>query len=730
MNLSICIPLLLLAASVDGSSFLDPADKLARIKKFITEFDRDHPAPDKFEHHEHEIHPMSIEKEDPYEKLRAMRQRIQKVKASVPSDEFDNTTFVRQQHGASDTSTTRATGTDEQATKETNDDSPIRTSPYAERYEKTKRLVAKINSFDPRSEDTGGWSSEEGNTEDHDETHAVMILTLAKPLGLVLDADVEDAAIVFSLDDEYPGAAHELSKHDQEKLVGRRIVTVNDEDVRELSLMDIAKRIISLDSPVRFEFETVENDDEVLRLSMSKNFGFILDVDQKDKAIVFSLDEEYPGAAHELPKDVQQKLVGRQIIAVNDEDVSDLSLMAVAERMVTADDPVELEFAIVEEEENEEDEEEGAKYIEYYDEYLVEPIVPGQLTPLKWKDSQQVIDPYAAVVGLPSTLVPTIQAYANRLGIVEKLKDILYNNPCDPESGRFYKTENPHIANDDNELPFMNDVEYSNELSWYAQRPGNHWHSDMHWFAGSDEQTHESMVRVLLQGDFGQVLETIGNHYDLDGLFIQSAGFLGVTRCEEGFLHDDFKDVDGKFFNLLIPVYSPEGASEELNVAGERKNGDIVGTKIKYSPRFGVLVGDRALHGTREVDHRPRDEIRVVLSIYLADINESNVDKVSSDDTAIFPVPGGATDWLWTQRGRHWQKDQCIVSDTGRQPFKAMDISLRCSDMARNGECESEANKFARKHCPQSCGVYVDDKEYKLGADRRDIMGDFDFVVE
>ncbi len=725
MNLSICIPLLLLAASVEGSRpFLSPAEKLARIKKFIAKFDREHPSPDKYKQEDHEMHLMGIEKQEPYEKLKQMRQRIQEVKASVPSDELDNATNIRQHHIPSETSTTHAQ--DKQATDETKNDSPIRTSPYAMKYKKTKQFVANINSFDPRSEDTGDIENVH-DRDDHHETDTVMRLTLTKPLGILLDADIEDEAIVLSLDDEYPGAAHELSKHDQEKLVGRRIVMVNDEDVRELSLMAIAKRIISSDSPVKFNFETVENDN-VLLLSMSQPFGFILDADQEDKAIVFSLDNEYPGTAHKLPKDLQQKLVGRQIIAVNGEDVSDLSLITVVERMVNADNPVELQFAIVDEE-KEESQEDEAKFIDYFDEYLVEPVVPGQLSPLKWKGSQQVIDPYAGVVGLPSTLVPIVQAYASSLGIIEKLKDILYNNPCDPESGQFYKTENPHTAWNDNELPFMNDVDNRNELSWYAQRPGKHWHSDMHWFAGSDEYTHESMVQLLLQGGLGQVLEAIGNHYDLDGLFIQSVGFLGVTHCEEGFLHDDFRDVDGRFFNLLVPVYSPEGASEELNVAGERNAGEIVGTKIKYDPQFGVLVGDRALHGTREVDHRPQNEIRVVLSIYLADINESNVDKVSSDETAIFPVPHEATDWLWTQRGRHWQKDQCIASDTGRRPFKTMDSSLRCSDMAKSGECESKA-KFARKYCPQSCRVYIDDEEYKSGAERRDIMGDFDFVVE
>lgn len=256
------------------------------------------------------------------------------------------------------------------------------------------------------------------------------------------------------------------------------------------------------------------------------------------------------------------------------------------------------------------------------------------------------------------------------------------------------------------------------------------YHSSFH-SAGSDERTHESMLQMLIQGGFETVLEGIGNHYQLDGLFVQSVGFLTTSYCERGYLHWDFKDVDGKFFNFLIPVHSPENAGPELNVAGRRVEDNetvIVGTKVKYDSSFGVLVGDDTLHGTLECDHRPDSELRIMLSIYLADVTDENVANVSYDDTAIFPVPE-RDEWLWPQRGRHWRRDQCLIKgDLGRLPMTYPDDPEKCRKVAEEGKCDSNP-KNARYHCPRACNVYVDDFEYQPGVERRKVLGEFDFEL-
>ena len=360
-------------------------------------------------------------------------------------------------------------------------------------------------------------------------------------------------------------------------------------------------------------------------------------------------------------------------------------------------------------------------------------IPPGEFSLLKWEDDESVIDPFAAQVGLPETLVPTIKTYANQLGIFELVKDFLYNDPCEPGSGRFYHLANPFAQPRQVEtFPYSTNNDIDKEMQWYAQRPGSEWQSDMHWFAPSDERTHEVTLRMLFEGGFDQVLHAIGSHYDLDGLTIQSAGFLAVTHCEEGYLHTDFKHVEGKVFNFLIPLYSPEDAGPELKVVGNRYNEmeeseEQVGTNIKYDSKYGVLVGDGTWHGTRECDHRPTGDIRIVMSVYVADLTEDNLEKVSYDDTAIFPVPG-MEDWLWAQRDRHWGNEMCRTGDLGRREFTAVDKSDECPALAAQGKCESKP-KSIRKKCPRSCRIYMGDWEYQPGVERSEVIGDLGIVV-
>lgn len=709
----------------------NPAEHYDKVKELTRRIVSENPSADKYDdtsttHVNDNKKKMSSEQMSLHYKdaiLQDMRRRIQAVKNSVPSmrEEHHHDEGVQQQESSLHDNRT-ASLTHHQG--EDNDTDTIKQentheSRYAARYEKLKHAIEYVKDLDLRQ-------INQSTSETHDDT---LVLTLEKPLGFILDADTKDEAIVFDLDDEYPGAAQQLSKDVQEQLIGRRIVTVNHEDVSDLDVLQVAKQIVAAESPIHFEFAKVikkagaeneeeDDDGDVLRLTLSKPLGFILDADTEEEAIVLDLDDKYPGAAQQLGKEIQEQLIGRRIITVNHKDVSDMSLMEVAKLIVAADSPVVLEF-----ESADEDNEEDSYTIDYFQEHLQETLEPGQLSLLKWKDTGEVIDPYAAVIGLPEKLIPTIQAYVKRLRILQGLKHVMYENPCDPEDGRFYETENPHVHQ---ELPFLQ----RDDLHWYAQRPGSHWKSDMHWFAGSDERTHESVLQMLFQGGIDEVLDAIGTHYkELDGLFIQSVGFLGVTHCEHGYLHKDFNNVDGKFFNLLIPVSSPENAGTELNVARERTVNNetaIVGTEIKYS-EFGVLVGDETLHGTRECDHRPDGEVRVVMSIYLADITDHNVDQVSSDNTAIFPVPK-VQEWLWAQKGRHWRRDQCMGHDLGRKPIQLLDHSERCKQVAKYGKCETKP-KLARKHCPQSCNVYMEDWEYRAGLERSAVMGGFDFVV-
>lgn len=359
----------------------------------------------------------------------------------------------------------------------------------------------------------------------------------------------------------------------------------------------------------------------------------------------------------------------------------------------------------------------------YEAEYLVESVSRGQVSPLRWADDESIIDPYAALVGLPKTLVPTVQSYVKQLGLMELFHEIIYENPCEKSDGRFYRTMNPHSTNH-----HKNDTTTDkDELLWYAMRPGSRWSSDMHWFSVSNERTHEFMLRMLAEGGFGEVLDAIGRHYELDSIMIESATFVAVSHCEDSFLHTDFEDVDGKAFNLLIPVHAVNGSGPELSVAGERyvkikgkHKKREVRTGIKYDEGVGILVGDNTRHGTRECDHRAQGEIKVGLSVYFADLTPVVLEYLDEDVSGIFPT-AGTKDFYWSQRGRQWRKDTCLVGDVGRFPFKVKDRNVECAFLAEMGECDRNPEE-AREECPMSCNVYMDDEEYRPGIDRMSLV--------
>lgn len=387
--------------------------------------------------------------------------------------------------------------------------------------------------------------------------------------------------------------------------------------------------------------------------------------------------------------------------------------------------------------------------------HLAQEVGPCEFSLMKWEDDQSVVDPFAAQVGLPNALVPAIKAFAHQLGIFDIVRDFLYKRPCKPNGGRFYQVENPFASPErkDGELNNRSSsADAKDDMLWYAQRPGSEWQSDMHWLGPADERTHEITIRMLLQGGLSHVLDAIGRHYDhLDGLFVQGVGFLAVSHCETGYMHTDFKNVEGKVFNLLIPVYSPPSAGPELKLSGKKKRrrvsneqpsdddrvaieDDDVTTNIKYDANYGVLVGDGTWHGTRECDHRPDDDVRIVLSIYLADVTEGNIENLSYDDTAIFPVPE-VQDWLWAQQGRHWTRKSnttCSTSsnnDGGRRAFSPVDTSDKCPKLAAEGKCESKPMSTRRK-CPKSCEIFMDDSEYQPGVERSKVVGDLDIRAE
>jgi len=353
-------------------------------------------------------------------------------------------------------------------------------------------------------------------------------------------------------------------------------------------------------------------------------------------------------------------------------------------------------------------------------------ISQNQVDLFRWKHDGRIIDEYGARIGLPPTLTSKVQAFAQELKILDLLHHILYEDPCDNDRGRFYKQvyqRERETREDTNDSP--NRDSSATNLLWAVQRPGNHFLSDIHWFAPADEWTHEVMLRLLFQGGFRETLQAIGDYFHLNTLTIQSVGFLAVSYAENEGMHIDFEDA-GKAFNLLVPIVLPINNTEpEFKLIGFNETTENIHAAIKLEKNVGVLVGDKTWHGTRDCDHTPTRQMRVMLSVYLADLTRENVDVIAQDRTAIFPVQG-EVNWLWAQQGRHWRKNsQSNEMDFGRRPFMAEDKWEECTELASDGDCISGEDPFeTRLYCPESCQVYIPDYMYRPGIDRSIVIGD------
>ena len=167
------------------------------------------------------------------------------------------------------------------------------------------------------------------------------------------------------------------------------------------------------------------------------------------------------------------------------------------------------------------------------------------------------------------------------------------------------------------------------------------------------EEAQDQFLRVLGDGGFDVVLEAIGKQFNLEGITCYSVGLFVVNHSDNGWMHDDFKKVDGKAFNLLFPVQLPKESIAELKVESVDYSQDVV--HVRYEHNVACGVGDSTRHATGDCDYRDTGEMRVMVTIYLADITGSNVKNIIKHYTDDWPPAD--EDYLLTRSGIHWTSD-------------------------------------------------------------------------
>jgi len=267
-------------------------------------------------------------------------------------------------------------------------------------------------------------------------------------------------------------------------------------------------------------------------------------------------------------------------------------------------------------------------------------MAPLEITHFKWNDTGEIVSEYGLEISVPENVTKTLRDFCDRTGITKKFRQLELEQPLDVGTDEFTTLGG---------------------MQWYIQRPESHWKSNMHWISPGDAESHEDYLRALGEGGFGDVLQSIAENLELKGLVCFHVTFIGVSKCDKGYIHYDFTQTGGSGFNVIIPLILASDSPPELYVRDDQ-NLDRIGA-YKYRIGYASVLGDDTFHGTAEVDYLQNQEFRMAATIYIADVNEDNVDAIMKDYTQFYPPKDPA--WLLSQAGAHWGKGSLPIDPKG-----------------------------------------------------------------
>eukprot|EP00527_Entomoneis_sp_CCMP2396_P006502 CAMPEP_0198140390 /NCGR_PEP_ID=MMETSP1443-20131203/3546_1 /TAXON_ID=186043 /ORGANISM="Entomoneis sp., Strain CCMP2396" /LENGTH=386 /DNA_ID=CAMNT_0043802785 /DNA_START=85 /DNA_END=1245 /DNA_ORIENTATION=- len=317
----------------------------------------------------------------------------------------------------------------------------------------------------------------------------------------------------------------------------------------------------------------------------------------------------------------------------------------------------------------------------------------GDLASIVRRDNGDRVDPEGMLIGMPPKITELFQEYLEKTGLMDIAHDLLYKDPVKVGEDKVYNLE---------------------DGSKWSARTSNNWvrDGDMTWIDPANEYTYELILNIWRAGGFDSVLDTLGEKFGADGLWLDGTSFIIVSNFEGYNIHHDSPGAGSKGFNILFPIVIPENGSSRLLVA-ERKGVKTAqeAVPINFKRDVGVLVGGDTLHGTGNCDYRENKEFRLAIAVYLIDINEENVEEFASDDTAYYP-PMGSYDFLLSQAGRHWGGNSSLANDFGRGALGVEDEHDDCAEWIQADKVMCDNNSEARSICLYSCNVFLDDEVY------------------
>ena len=264
------------------------------------------------------------------------------------------------------------------------------------------------------------------------------------------------------------------------------------------------------------------------------------------------------------------------------------------------------------------------------------PLKPGQVEPITLEETGEEIMSYGHRVGLPPNLTQDLLAFSDRIGITQEMRRLVLEG---------------------NELEIGGEKRVTlNGGVWWIKRFTSEWHSNMHYITPDDDKANLDFLTALGEAGFDTVLDGVGDYFELDGLMCYYISFIAVSYCDGSYLHADAEGSNGKNFNMLFPVMQTEDPGPELDI--EADDGSLV-IGYKYEKDHAILLGDDGFHGTAHVDYRDTGKMRLSVSVYMADVNKDNLDKIiwdPEDADPKYPDKDRMEQFFLDRAGDDWKK--------------------------------------------------------------------------
>ena len=249
-----------------------------------------------------------------------------------------------------------------------------------------------------------------------------------------------------------------------------------------------------------------------------------------------------------------------------------------------------------------------------YGDFTPIPLQPGELANIYWKDSSEKVTDWAFRLGLSTQVREVLLEYCEKMGITEVFR---------------------HVTSEGNGLKPGTDAYLKlHGLNWYLQRPEKKWYSNLHWLSPADNAAHEDYLQALGAAGFDEMLKSIGETLNMDGLVAFHVTFIAVSQSTRGYVHKDVGGTGAKVYNVIIPLELASETAPELDLQDDKyfsADGEALVGRYRYEYNVGAMMGDDAMHGTSAVDYRQNKEMRLAATVYIADVNESNIRRIMSE---------------------------------------------------------------------------------------------------